>query len=84
MLQDSLANPRSQKQKSTLISLGDDNLQTLIFNNSEESKTLKGQLGALQSQVLLMFFYGQFDWAPPKTIVFELVLVNIFYVHVVI
>ncbi|XP_028250204.1 macrophage receptor MARCO-like isoform X2 [Parambassis ranga] len=51
MLQDSLADPRSQKQKSTLISLGDDNLQTLIFNNSEESKTLKGQLGALQSQV---------------------------------
>uniref|UniRef100_UPI0037E7ECD9 macrophage receptor MARCO n=1 Tax=Semicossyphus pulcher TaxID=241346 RepID=UPI0037E7ECD9 len=54
-LESLLSNPRLEKQTSNHIpgdrAQGDDNLQTLLRNNSQETKTLKGRLGALQSQV---------------------------------
>lgn len=47
----SLANPSAEKLTSGHISVGEDNLQTLITNNSQETKTLRGHLWALQNQV---------------------------------
>nr|QCL09082.1 macrophage receptor [Lutjanus peru] len=54
-LQSSLSSPRTQKQTSNHISLGgdqdDDNLQVLVQNNTQETKSLRGHLWALESQV---------------------------------
>ncbi|XP_059199598.1 macrophage receptor MARCO [Centropristis striata] len=54
-LESSLSNPRLEKQISNHIPLGgdhgDDNIQTLLYNNSQEAKTLRGQLGALTNKV---------------------------------
>uniref|UniRef100_A0A3B4VIU7 SRCR domain-containing protein n=1 Tax=Seriola dumerili TaxID=41447 RepID=A0A3B4VIU7_SERDU len=51
----SLSNPSTERLTSNHISLGgehgEDNLQTLIHNNSRETRTLRGYLSALQSQV---------------------------------
>uniref|UniRef100_A0A3Q1FRY1 SRCR domain-containing protein n=1 Tax=Acanthochromis polyacanthus TaxID=80966 RepID=A0A3Q1FRY1_9TELE len=49
-LESSLSNPKSEKLMFNHISLGDDTLQTLL-NNSQETKTLRGHLWSLQSQV---------------------------------
>ena len=52
---DSLSNPTSQKLKSNHISLGEgqgDDLQTLVLNNTQEAKSLRGHLWTLQNQVL--------------------------------
>lgn len=59
-LESLLSNPRLEKLTSNHILLGggeqsDDNLQTLLHNSSQETKTLRGNLWALQSQVLLLF-----------------------------
>lgn len=54
-MQTSLSNPKFNKLISNPLPLGDDHIQTLVFNNSQETKTLKGHLQALKSQVLLMF-----------------------------
>ncbi|KAM9347528.1 uncharacterized protein marco [Symphorus nematophorus] len=54
-LQSSLSNPRAAKQTSNHISWdderGDADLQTLVQNNTQETKSLRGHLWALQSQV---------------------------------
>ncbi|XP_044073246.1 macrophage receptor MARCO [Siniperca chuatsi] len=54
-LESSLSDPRLEKLMSNDIPLGreqgDDNLQTLLHNNSQETKTLRGHLWALKSQV---------------------------------
>ncbi|XP_040005286.1 macrophage receptor MARCO [Xiphias gladius] len=54
-LESSLSNPRLEKLTSNHILLGgeqdDKNLQTLIHNNSQETKTLRGHLWVLKSQV---------------------------------
>lgn len=54
-LESSLSNPRLEKLKSSYIPLsreqGDDNIQTLLYNNSQETKTLRSHLWALKSQV---------------------------------
>ncbi|XP_071341091.1 macrophage receptor MARCO [Trachinotus anak] len=54
-LDSSLSDPRSERLTSNQIPLGgdhgEDNLQTLIHNNSQETRTLRGHLLALQSQV---------------------------------
>uniref|UniRef100_A0A3B4WD30 SRCR domain-containing protein n=1 Tax=Seriola lalandi dorsalis TaxID=1841481 RepID=A0A3B4WD30_SERLL len=55
MLDASLSNPSTERLTSNHIPLGgehgEDNLQTLIHNNSRETRTLRGYLTALQSQV---------------------------------
>ncbi|XP_054471094.1 macrophage receptor MARCO [Anoplopoma fimbria] len=54
MLETSLSNPRLEKLISSHIPLdeqGDDNIQTLLYNNSQETKTLGGYLCVLKSQV---------------------------------
>ncbi|XP_073329725.1 uncharacterized protein [Pagrus major] len=57
-LQSLLSGPRTQKLTSNHISLGgeedDEALQTLLRNNSQETKTLRSHLWALQSQVQSM------------------------------
>ncbi|XP_029315744.1 macrophage receptor MARCO [Cottoperca gobio] len=53
-LQSSLSNPRLEKLKSNIPlggGEGDVNIQTLLYNNSQETKTLRGYLWALKSQV---------------------------------
>lgn len=54
-----MSNPRMETLTSNHISFGgeqvDDNLQILLLNNSQETKTLRGHIWALKSQVLLMF-----------------------------
>uniref|UniRef100_A0A4W6E1B8 Macrophage receptor with collagenous structure n=1 Tax=Lates calcarifer TaxID=8187 RepID=A0A4W6E1B8_LATCA len=54
-LESSLSNSRSEKLSSNHIPLGgdqeEDNFQTLIHNNSQETKTLRNRISALQSQV---------------------------------
>uniref|UniRef100_A0A3Q0SK43 SRCR domain-containing protein n=1 Tax=Amphilophus citrinellus TaxID=61819 RepID=A0A3Q0SK43_AMPCI len=46
-----LHNPTSEKLTSNHISLDDQNFQTVIQNNSQETKNLRGHLWALESQV---------------------------------
>lgn len=57
-----LSNPRLEKLTSNHIPLGgeqgDDNIQTLVYNNSQETKTLRGNLWALKSQVFLLFSFN--------------------------
>ncbi|XP_031145525.1 macrophage receptor MARCO isoform X2 [Sander lucioperca] len=51
-LESQLSNPRLEKLTSNHIPLdNDDNIQTLLYNNSQETKTLQGHLSALKSQV---------------------------------
>ncbi|XP_031725790.1 macrophage receptor MARCO-like [Anarrhichthys ocellatus] len=50
-LESSSSNPRLEKLTSNPIQSPDDHIQTLLYNNSEETKTLKGHLWALESQV---------------------------------
>ncbi|XP_075335012.1 uncharacterized protein marco isoform X2 [Odontesthes bonariensis] len=50
-LKSSPADPQPGRLKSDKTSLDDDNLPTLIHNNSQETQTLRGQLWVLQSQV---------------------------------
>lgn len=54
-LESSLSNPRLEKLKSGYIPLSgeqeDDNIQTLLYNNSQETKTLRSHLWALKNQV---------------------------------
>ncbi|XP_040057705.2 macrophage receptor with collagenous structure isoform X1 [Gasterosteus aculeatus] len=54
-MQTSLSNPKFNKLISNPLPLGDDHIQTLVFNNSQETKTLKGHLQALKSQVNSLF-----------------------------
>lgn len=58
-LESSLSNPRSEKLTSNHTpeygEQGGDNFQTLIHNNSQETKSLRGQLGALQRQVCCLY-----------------------------
>uniref|UniRef100_A0A8C2XHP0 SRCR domain-containing protein n=1 Tax=Cyclopterus lumpus TaxID=8103 RepID=A0A8C2XHP0_CYCLU len=52
----SLSNPRLERLTSNPFGEeGDDHIQTLLYNNSLETKTLRGHLWALKSQVLLLF-----------------------------
>ncbi|XP_068581320.1 macrophage receptor MARCO [Cebidichthys violaceus] len=55
MLESSLSNPKLEKLTSNPIQSlgeqGDDHIQTLLYNNSQETKSLKGHLWALKSQV---------------------------------
>ncbi|XP_038575719.1 macrophage receptor MARCO isoform X1 [Micropterus salmoides] len=54
-LESSMSNPRMETLTSNHISFGgeqvDDNLQILLLNNSQETKTLRGHIWALKSQV---------------------------------
>ncbi|XP_076603853.1 uncharacterized protein marco [Chaetodon auriga] len=54
-LESSLSDPKSQKQTSNHILLdgeeGDENFKTLLYNNSQETKTLRSHLWTLESQV---------------------------------
>lgn len=58
-LESSSSNPRLKKLTSNHIPLygepGDDNLQTLIHNNSQQTEILRGQIWALQGKVTLLF-----------------------------
>ncbi|XP_039674587.1 macrophage receptor MARCO [Perca fluviatilis] len=62
-LESLMSNPRSEKVTSNHIPLYDgDNIQTLLYNNSQETKTLKGHLWALKNQVTsLCGEEGQFN-----------------------
>lgn len=51
----SFSDPRLEKQTSNSIPLDDDYIQTLLSNNTQETKTLRVNLWALKSQVLLLF-----------------------------
>ncbi|KAM9365708.1 uncharacterized protein marco [Pholidichthys leucotaenia] len=51
MLESSLDIPKSLKSQTQYIPLHDDDVISLIHNNSQETKTMKGNLRALQNQV---------------------------------
>lgn len=50
-LEASLGNPASERLTANHVPPEDQNLQTVVHNNSQETENLRGHLGALESQV---------------------------------